>query len=573
MAERKLIVYDGQPEDFQLAVAKVLDLIKSRYEKHESLLQNCKRLAIYSPVLALESSFGYKPKDITFVQLFNLTLEKKKEQLTYDHLWKVSDGYALVHDYIALIVKPGRELANYRTINLLDDGLHNSGKRCLQYKLTSNVAICNQELSPPKNNQVEIDTFSDSSLSSSLSSSLPNTLDFEIGNEKISVDNCKLSSDWLIDFDNPPLHIPALEAEKRSGKAAADSTTMKWKSARVIESREEDIQTREANLDKIERDITARVVELEARESAIDFHEQEFNTRLSAVMTRENEAEIRERELLASWTQYSKLYSETQKFKIDLKDREFDLNQREFSVEQGEAANAELEKITRAKITAELKFRILDAESIEESIVIRNVALKECEERLNEREQLAVVDRKALEVEYARVASRMDEIKIHEDIVGVAETSFRSREEAHKKIRDEFKAREALIGEREAALQLKEDDAMENYFAFFKNPTGPLYTALGLVEKKQEKHNSEMVARELAVLEREQKVAASEAALKLEREMIRIRLRENEEMKQLADATELADMKNCKIEGQVETKNQEIAECVAEKKRSPKAKK
>ncbi|KAF7903952.1 hypothetical protein EAF00_001286 [Botryotinia globosa] len=47
------------------------------------------------------------------------------------------------------------------------------------------------------------------------------------------------------------------------------------------------------------------------------------------------------------------------------------------------------------------------------------------------------------------------------------------------------------------------------------------------------------------------KVAASEATLKLEREMIRIRLRETKEMK------------NCAIESQVETKNQEIAECVA----------
>ncbi|THV52221.1 hypothetical protein BGAL_0085g00110 [Botrytis galanthina] len=554
MAERKLVI---QSEDLQMAVAKVLDLIKSRYEKQESLLQNCKRLALFSPVVTLWLNFCYKSKDITFLRLCNLKLENKEEQLTYDHLWKVSDGYALVHDRIALIAEPGGKFVNNRTITLLDDGLHDSGKRCLQDKLISNVAICNQEISPPEkslmpsyleraqltesSNQVEIDEFSDSSLSDSLSDSLTNTLDGESGDENTPVDNCKLSSDWLIDFDNPPLHIPALEAEKRqSVEAKAVSTTMKWKSARVIESREEAIQSREAHLDEIERDITARVAELQARESDLNFHEQEFNTRLSAVMTRENDMEIRGRELLASWTQYNKLYSEIQKFKIDLKDREFDLDQRECRVEQREAANTKFEEVTRAKMTAELKCRILDAESLEESIAIRNLALKEREERLDEREQLAVVDKKALEVKCARIAFRMDQIKIHEDVVKDSEIYLTSRE---NEIINKFEAREALVEKREAAFKLREYDAMQNYSTFL-SPEGPIYTALRHVKQKQTELSSEMMARELAVLEREQKVAASEAALKLERDMIRVRFRDTEE-----------------------TKNQEIAECVVEEKK------
>ncbi|TGO80813.1 hypothetical protein BPOR_1693g00010 [Botrytis porri] len=303
MAERKLIIHDGQPEDFQLA------------------------------------------KDITFVQLLNLVLEKKEDKLTYDHLWKVSDGFALVQDRISLITKPGEKLFNGRTITLLDHGLHDSCRRRLHYKLSSNVAICNQELSPPRK-----------------------------------------------------LVHQALE--------------------------------------------------------------------------------------------------------IDLEEREYDLDQREYSVEQGETANAEFEEITRTKITAGLKCRILDAESLEESIAIRNAALKEREERLDERKQLAVVDRKVLEVECAKAASRMDEIKIHKDMVKGAEALFQSREKAHEKIRDEFEARETLLG-----------------------------------------LNSPMMARELAVLEREQKVAASEAALKLERAMIQIRVRGTEDMKKLAS------------ESQAETKN------------------
>ncbi|KAF7926094.1 uncharacterized protein EAE97_010394 [Botrytis byssoidea] len=299
MVERKLVIHDGRPEDRQVAVTK---------------------------------------------------LEKKKEQLIYDHLWKVFDGYALVQDRIALITKPGGEFVNDRTITLLDDGLHNSSNRYLRYQLTSNVAICNQELSTPKNNQVEIDKFSDSLLSASSSCSLTNTFDGESGDENTPVDNCELSSDWLMDFDNLPLQIPALEAKKRqSVEAAAGSTTMKWKSARVIESREGAIQSREAHLDKMEQDITARVAELQARESDIDFHEQEFNTRLSTVMTRENDMEIRERELLASWTQYSKLFSEAQNIKFDLNDREFDPDQRESRVEQGEAANAYSRKLHEQK--------------------------------------------------------------------------------------------------------------------------------------------------------------------------------------------------------------------------------
>ncbi|KAF7885307.1 uncharacterized protein EAF01_011372 [Botrytis porri] len=419
MAERKLIIHDGQPEDFQLAVTAVLELIESRCEKQESLLQNCKCLILFP-----SSYFGYKQKDITFVQLLNLVLEKKEDKLTYDHLWKVSDGFALVQDRISLITKPGEKLFNGRTITLLDHGLHDSCRRRLHYKLSSNVAICNQELSPPRNsNQVGIDKFSDSSLSSSLS----DTLDGEKGGKNTPVDNCRLSSDCLMDFDDPPRNIPALEAKK------------------LIKIKEGANQSREAHLDKIERDITARVAGLQARESDIDFHEQELNTRISAVLTRENDA-----------------------LEIDLEEREYDLDQREYSVEQGETANAEFEEITRTKITAGLKCRILDAESLEESIAIRNAALKEREERLDEREQLAVVDRKVLEVECAKAASRMDEIKIHKDMVKGAEALFQSREKAHEKIRDEFEARETLLGVREAAIKLRKDNAKENHFAFFQ---------------------------------------------------------------------------------------------------------
>ncbi|KAF7957318.1 hypothetical protein EAE96_002904 [Botrytis aclada] len=478
-------MHEGQPEDFQVAVAEVLDLIKSQYDKKESLLQNFKRLAIASPVLSLQLNYSYKPKDIAFVQLFNLTLQEE-EKVTYDHLWKVSDGYALVQDHIPLITKAGGELVNYRAITLLDDGLHDSSKRCLRYKLSS-MAVPDQKLPSPRSNQADIDTFSVFSLS--------DTLNSKSSNENTPVDNCKLSSEWLIDLDNLPLHIPALQAKERQKfEAEAALTTVEWKSPRVIESKEEAIQSREAHLDEIERAITARVAELQARESNIDLNEQAVNTRMSAVMKGENDMEVRERKLLASWTQYSRLYSETQDLKTNLQERESDMNQRESSVVASETAIVELEESTRMKIGAELKYRVIDAESLEESITIRNAALKEREERLDEREQLVVVDRNALEVEHAKLLRHMDEVKIHEDMVKGAETLFKSREKTYARIRDEFTAREALIVEREAAIKLREDDARENHYAFFR-PAGPVYTALGLVKEKQNQLNSETMAR------------------------------------------------------------------------------
>ena len=95
MAECMLIMHGGQPEDFQMVVAKVLDLIESHFGKQESLLQNCKCLVLASPIQYLESEFSYEPKDVTFVQLFNFKFEKKEGELTYDHLWGVNGGYAL----------------------------------------------------------------------------------------------------------------------------------------------------------------------------------------------------------------------------------------------------------------------------------------------------------------------------------------------------------------------------------------------------------------------------------------------------------------------------------------------
>ncbi|KAM0133885.1 hypothetical protein ACHAO1_006007 [Botrytis cinerea] len=309
MAERMLIMHGGQPEDFQMAVAKVFDLIESHFGKQESLLQNCKCLVLASPIQYLKSEFSYEPKDVTFVQLFNLKFEKKEGELTYDHLWKV----------------------NLRT----------------------------------------------------------------------------------------------------------------------------------------------------------------------------------------------------------------DLEERESDIHQGEC---------------DATCRFLDAVSLEESIAVRNEALRELEEKLDDRKQLAVIDKKTLGEECARVSRHIVKIKIHEDMVKGAEALFICRERAHKKIRDEFQVREALIKEREAAIDLREDNARQNHFAY-SSPTGPFCKAQQFVKAEQAKVNSEMMVRELAVLEREQRVAVLEAALKLEREMIRTRFRETEEMKQRADAS------------QAEVKNQRTALYIEEKKK------
>ena len=219
-----------------------------------------------------------------------------------------------------------------------------------------------------------------------------------------------------------------------------------------------------------------------------------------------------------------------------------------------EIAIVQLEKSTRTRITAELKCRFLDAESLEKCIAIRNEALRELEEKLDDRKQLAMVDKKTLGEECARVSHHIVKTKIHEDMVKGAEALFISRERAHKKIRDEFQVREALIKEREAAIDPRKDNARQNHFAKF-SPTGLFCKAQQFVKAEQAKLNSGMMVRELPVLEREQKMAALEAALKLEREMIRTRFRETEEMKQRTDAS------------QAEVKNQRTALYIEEKKK------
>ncbi|KAM0159252.1 hypothetical protein ACHAQE_005137 [Botrytis cinerea] len=331
MAERMLIMHGGQPENFQMAVAKVFDLIESHFGKQESLLQNCKCLVLASPIQYLKSGFSYEPKDVTFVQLFNLKFEKKEGELTYDHLWRV----------------------NLRT---------------------------------------------------------------------------------------------------------------------------------------------------------------------------------------------------------DLEEREPDIHQRECDATVREIPIVELEESTRTTRITGLKCRFLDAVSLEESIAIRNEALRELEEKLDDRKQLAMVDKKTLREECARVSRHIVKIKIHEDMVKGAEALPISRERAHKKFRDEFQVREALIKEREAAIDPRKDNARQNHFAKF-SPTGLLCKAQQFVKAEQAKLNSGMMVRELPVLEREQKMAALEAALKLEREMIRTRFRETEEMKQRADAS------------QAEVKNQRTALYIEEKKK------
>ncbi|KAK8909928.1 hypothetical protein QC760_002611 [Botrytis cinerea] len=511
MAECMLIMHGGQPEDFQMVVAKVLDLIESHFGKQESLLQNCKCLVLASPIQYLESEFSYEPKDVAFVQLFNLTFEKKEGKLTYDHLWR---------DYIPLLnTKSGEKLIDFRIITLLDHDLNDSGRHYLRYRLCSSVAIRNEELSPPRNNQEVIDTISDSSLSDSINS--------EKGDDDAPVNNCKLSSDWLIDFDNPHLDIPALEAKEcHKFEAAACLGTNRWKSARVIKSKEGAAEFRKAHFNELERDITALVAQLQTWETEVESHALELNTHISTVTTRESE----------------------------VKERESDIHQRECDTTVWEIAIVQLEKSTRTRITAELKCRFLDAESLEKCIAIRNEALRELEEKLDDRKQLAMVDKKTLREECARVSRHIVKIKIHEDMVKGAEALPISRERAHKKFRDEFQVREALIKEREAAIDPRKDNARQNHFAKF-SPTGLFCKAQQFVKAEQAKVNSEVMVRELAVLEREQKMAALEAALNLEREMIRTRFRETEEMKQRTDAS------------QAEVKNQRTALYIEEKKK------
>ena len=70
--------------------------------------------------------------------------------------------------------------------------------------------------------------------------------------------------------------------------------------------------------------------------------------------------------------------------------------------------------------------------SLEESIAVRNEALRELEEKLDDRKQLAVVDKKTLGEECARVSRHIVKIKRHEDMVKGAETLFKCRERRQK---------------------------------------------------------------------------------------------------------------------------------------------
>lgn len=76
--------------------------------------------------------------------------------------------------------------------------------------------------------------------------------------------------------------------------------TNRWKSARVIKSKEGAAEFRKAHFNELERDITALVAQLQTWETEVESHALELNTHISTVTTRESEVKVRERALLAS---------------------------------------------------------------------------------------------------------------------------------------------------------------------------------------------------------------------------------------------------------------------------------
>ncbi|CAD6439193.1 abe738a3-e4fc-46d2-aad9-8f0ec38011e2 [Sclerotinia trifoliorum] len=173
-------------------------------------------------------------------------------------------------------------------------------------------------------------------------------------------------------------------------------------------------------------------------------------------------------------------------------------------------------------IAADLELRIQAAEEEDERIAFeasqRNEKLKGIRDCLDEREGLLVLGRSALRTREADVSQRENHAKTREDTIDDVENTLLAREATVKASETALISRESTIRTREEAIK-KCEEAIESEKDVIKNKKDALrlyeanlkYTENRL-QTKEERLNSEMTNRKLAVLEREQTVDVPDAA-------------------------------------------------------------
>ncbi|QSZ35742.1 hypothetical protein DSL72_006864 [Monilinia vaccinii-corymbosi] len=491
MVSKQIVIRPDDAGDFEKAVAQVFDVIKwypdYTLSSHSCYLDQYRCILFLSPAPSFEYHLHYESRYITFAQHHKARIDNAAKRFEVEHLWKMPGGYALVKEFISFMPAGDSETSHRlgasdsrRVITLMDTNLKDSGYDRLVCDLAiqedMDVMMHHHRLAKPGSKSVCQDEIKRTDSECSMTST-PANGDSE---PHTPVDDDPVTSNWLIDFDDSPLGIPALEATN-SGKV--DTETL---SAIKVAELEKTIQHRE--------------IQLQARESKLKQREHNITIQETSIKGRESTIDIRERNLQSSWTRYGSFDFATQKLELDLQKKESAMDQRGRDIENAEyylRAREDWMMEQEKKLImqyANVKERADAVESLEESVTLRNKLSLERQDRLDEREQLAILDRNGLKAGVEKVTRREEKVKKREVDVRGAEGVMR--------------AREATLREEQSKLP----------------------QAARRLRMEKERADAALTDRELSVLEREQRVQALETTLKVEREIIQTRFRDGEEM-------------------------------------------
>ncbi|KAJ8064224.1 hypothetical protein OCU04_006572 [Sclerotinia nivalis] len=513
--------------DLEKAVSEVFHRIKNYINYTPFLLhhlslkatENLRSLLLASPAPSLVFRFGLEVNDITFLHRGNIRFNSEIQAVAIHHLWKTVGGYVSVQDVIFFtqiselkaIQPQGRPVVR-RVVTLLNNNLQDPGFECMKCDLVMRgdyVLMVNSHKSWEPS---ALFPFSDGSTSlryvpsgsvqtlltpkrsfrdaSSEGLMTVNTFPNEQSEQHTPFDDGEELSEWLVNYNDAPTHNQALQIkgyQKFESEVARIVTTST--SAEVIKIRRSKFKSLEVTLQKLEHNYATRFEELRKKESNIELREADYKSRYA-----------RYGELLA------------------------DMRQKEDGFAARESAIIEREKSLKIA-AADLEVRIQATELEDERIAFeasqRNEKLKDIRHGLDEREGLLVLGRSALRTREADVIRRENHVKTREDTIEGVEDTLLARESAVKTSETALISRESTIRVREEAIK-KCEEAIESEKAVIKHDQDALrlheanlkYTENRL-QTKEARLNSEITDRELAVLDREQRVDAMDAASKM----------------------------------------------------------
>ncbi|KAI9646490.1 hypothetical protein NHQ30_004483 [Ciborinia camelliae] len=552
----------GQSQDYESAKNEAISNIASDPDCSALASTNLirmsnqfKPLLLPSPSPSLAFRFGVEGCNITFFKVLNTVIRNGGAAFEFAHAWQIGSGYLLVQDLIFFATDEGLA-ANQpagapiarRLITVVSKNFENPGFE----RMKCNLVIQDDRLSmvksdvhsslpdhritfydqvtglkdiPKESIQNILQSKESVSKDGTNEKSSEHSMTFDSSasghSEPVTPDgDGKGCSDWLMDFNDPPLYIPTLKVEKElEDKAEKALTAKKWKSEKVMKHREAVLHSREVDLEEREQDLADRIATVEARESQLD---------------------ISERNVQASWTRYGTFYFATQKLKAELKEMESSIQQRERDIAIREIPIIEMEEKAKAKAVAELKERICAAESLEESIAIRKEELKERQETLEGLEQMDVINRNALKADGDDITRRLEEAKEWE-------IKAKHTEAIREAVQAVFRTDQGVLTAREAVVRANEDNTKARLAAVkameaeveggrltLGNSKALCKLATNRLKQREQRLKLQMTDRELAVLEREQRVKTLEATVKLERKLIQTHFAGIEEAKTLA---------------------------------------